>query len=1032
MFEKPVSRRWCVAFAVVAMGAPAVAEVAISSATFGQMNARSIGPASMSGRVAALDVVLGDHLTIYVGAATGGVWKSSNSGTTFKPIFDEHTQAIGAIRVDPSRSDTVWVGTGESWTRNSVSVGTGVYKSTDAGQTWVDVGLTDTERIAKILVDPRDGDTVYVCATGHLWNGNEERGVFKTTDGGQNWEKVLFVDENTGCGDLAMDPQQPGVLYAGMWQFRRYPYAFESGGPGSGLYRSTDAGSTWERVSHGLPTGELGRIAVAVAPSRPSTVYAVVESENTAMYRSDDLGRSWRRTGTDPNVEGRPFYFALLYVDPHDFKRVYKPGTATVVSADGGETFSGLGGATHGDHHALWINPENPAQLILGTDGGVYLSNDRGITWSFIRSLPLSQFYQISYDMEDPYNVYGGLQDNGTWMGPSQAPGGVKGQDWDNIGFGDGFHAYVDRGDANIVYVEWQGGRIQRVNKTTRETKNIQPLPRAGEPKLRFNWNTPIHLSEGRTDTMYLGAQFLLRSRDRGESWERLSDDLTTNAPEKQQQLDSGGLTADNSTAENHCTIYTISESALDDNVIWVGTDDGNLQVTRNGGGAWSNVTANVPDLPRYTWVTHVEAGRHLPGEAFVTFDGHRTGDMSTYVYRTTDFGKTWTRLNGDDLEGYALCIRQDLVNPDLLFLGTEFGLFISLDRGGQWARFKGNLPKVGVRALSIHPREHDLIIATHGRGVYIIDDITPLRSLTGAVLGESFVPLPSRPSIMRIPANVQFFPGNDEFTGDNPASGAQIAYFLKKRHIFGDLKIEILDDSGEVLATLPGGKRPGVNRAVWSGRRKGPTVPPAASLVPQMFSFLGPQVAEGTYRVRITQGPKTHEHSVTLVQDPRSHDTAADRQLQDKLVLELYDMLYWLTFHVDVLVDVQSQVAARADALEEDDGLKVALRALAADLESFRKKIVATRKGGFLAGEEQLREKLGWLYGSVNGFEGRPTDSQIEYAEVLRGELDAVGPRLDALTVPALDDLNTQLAQRQLPPIVRMTKVQWEATQTP
>ncbi len=1030
MLEKLVIRRVCCALTVGVLAGNAPAEVVISSATFGQMRARSIGPASMSGRVAAMDVIPGDRMTIYVGAATGGVWKSSNGGTTFKPIFDEHTQAIGAIRVDHSNTETVWVGTGESWTRNSVSVGTGVFKTTDGGENWSDVGLNDTERITDILIDPSDGDTVYVCATGHLWNANEERGVFKTTDGGKTWDKVLFVDENTGCGDIAMDPQQPDILYASMWQFRRYPYSFKSGGPGSGLYKTTDGGKTWERLTAGLPTGELGRIAVAVAPSRPSTVYAVVESEQTAMYRSDDVGQTWRRTGTSPAVESRPFYFSLLHVDPTDFNRVYKPASYTAVSVDGGETFSGLGGGTHGDHHALWINPDNPHQLVLGTDGGVYMSNDRGAKWNFVRSLPISQFYQISYDMNDPYNVYGGLQDNGTWTGPSQSPGGVQGKDWDNIGMGDGFHAYVDRADSDIIYVEWQGGRIQRFTKSTGETKNIQPLPQAGEPKLRFNWNTPIYLSEGRTDTMYLGAQFLLRSRDRGESWERLSGDLTTNDLEKQKQIDSGGLTADNSTAENHCSIYTISESPLDDNVVWVGTDDGNLQVTRNSGGTWSNVTANVPGVPKNTWITHVEAGRHSTGEAFVTFDGHRTGDMTPYVFKTADFGKTWTPLAGNDIEGYALCVRQDLVNPDLLFLGTEFGLFISLDAGGNWARFKGNLPKVGVRALAIHPRDHDLIIGTHGRGVYIIDDITPLRSLTKEVLSAKFTPLPSRRSIMRIPSSVQHFPGNDEFIGDNPQSGAQIAYYLKKRHIFGDLKIEVLDENGEVLATLPGGKRPGINRAMWSARSKGPKVPPAASLVPQRFSFLGPQVAEGTYKIRIIQGKKTHEHLVELVQDPRANYTSEGKALQDKLVFQLYDMLGQLTYLVESLVDVRKQVVARTEKLDEADTLAKSLTTLADDLEAFRKTIVATRKGGFLAGEEQLREKLGWLYGSVNGFEGRPTDSQIDYTAVLRGKLDEAATRFDALTVPRLDELNTQLQQENLAPINRMTKAQWEAKQ--
>jgi len=1013
---------------VCALPATVTAEIDVTSATFGGLRARSIGPAAMSGRIAAIDVIPGDRTTIYVGAAGGGLWKSVNGGTTFKPVFDDYTQAIGAVRVDRAHTDTVWVGTGEPWTRNSVSVGTGVYKTTDGGANWTRVGLEDTERISKILVHPTNSDVVYVCATGHLWNANEQRGVFKTTDGGKTWEKVLFVDEDTGCGDLAIDPQQPDILYAGMWQFRRYPDFFKSGGPGSGLYKTTDGGKNWQKLTEGLPEGELGRIAVAVAPSRPSTVYAVVECEKTGMYRSDDLGETWRYTGTNANVEGRPFYFAQVHVDPTDFNRVYKPGSMTAVSVDGGETFSTIGSDTHADHHAFWIDPGNPDRLYVGTDGGLYTSNDRGINWNFIKALPISQFYTISVDMEDPYNVYGGLQDNGSWMAPSRSPGGVKNKHWDNVGMGDGFHAYVDRGDSDIVYVEWQGGRIQRFRKSTGESKNIQPLPRADEGKLRFNWNTPIHLSANRTDTLYIGAQFLLRSRDRGESWERISGDLTTDDKDKQKQLDSGGLTPDNSTAENHCTIYTIDESPVDENVIWVGTDDGNLQV--DSGKSWTNVVAHVPDLPPNTWVTNVQAGRHHAGVAFVTFDGHRTGDMKTYVYKTTDFGETFTPLHSDDIEGYALCILQDRVNENLLFLGTEFGLYISLDGGIHWARFKENLPKVGVRAMVIHPREDDLVIATHGRGVYIIDDITPLRYVTEATLTTDLTPLPSRPSVLRVPSDVQDFLGSDEFVGENPMDGGKIAYYLKRRHIFGDLRVEVLDDQGNVIKSIAGTNRKGINRVRWAARGKGPKVPPAASLVPQMYSFLGPQVAEGTYKVRIVKGDKTYDHEVTLVQDPRAGYTAEGKAKQDELVGKLYRMLTDLTYLVDALTEVRTQALDRADKLDPDDALASMLRTFATELEAFRKTIVATRKGGFLAGEEKLREKLGWLYGSVNGYEGRPTDSQIEYASVLDTQLKEVAAKLDAMTLPRLGDLNVRLQDKQLEPIERLTRAQWDAQQ--
>ncbi len=847
--SRSAAARSALVFALLGLAGAVWAEVKVDSHTFGDLEARSIGPAVMGGRISALDAIAAERLTIFVGAASGGVWKSVNGGTTFKPVFDEHTQSIGAIAIDRSNPNTVWVGTGEAWTRNSVSVGTGIYKTTDGGDNWEHMGLEDSERIVKVLIDPHNSDTVYACVTGHLWNANEERGVYKTTDGGKSWERILRVDADTGCGDLAMDPQDSRHLYAGMWQFRRYPYFFESGGPGSGLYKTDDGGKGWRKVTNGLPEGTLGRVALAVAPSRPSVIYAAVESEKTAMYRSDDLGETWRWVGSTSNVEARPFYFALLLVDPGDYKRVYKPGSLTSVSTDGGETWATIGTGTHPDHHALWIDPDNTDHMLIGTDGGLYASNDRGVHWSFLKSLPLSQFYHVSYDIEDPYNVYGGLQDNGSWMGPSQTPSGVQNKHWDSIGFGDGFYAFVDREDSDIVYVEYQGGRIQRTRKSTGESKDIQPLPAESEPKYRFNWNTPIHLSPNREDTVYLGSQFLLRTRDRGESWEKLSDDLTTNDPQKQRQIESGGLTPDNSTAENHCTIYTISESPLNERLIWVGTDDGNLQVTRDGGKNWKNVVGNVPDLPPCTWVTQVAAGRHAEGTAYVTFDGHRTGDMTSYIYKTTDFGETWVSLVADEIEGYCLSVCEDLVNPDLLFLGTEFGLYITLDGGAQWARLKGKLPKVGVREVIIHPREHDLILATHGRGVYIIDDITPLRRLTKAVLESDVALLGTRPAQMRIPAAVQEFPGDDEFVGANPSSGAPITYYLKKRHMFGGLTLEVLDQKGSLLTTLPGGKRRGINRVSWNMRMKPPKVAPAASLVPQQWSFYG--LRGGPFRTR-------------------------------------------------------------------------------------------------------------------------------------------------------------------------------------
>ncbi len=1004
------------------------AAVKVDSNTFGGLEARSIGPAVMGGRIAALDAVwIEGTLTVYVGTATGGLWKSDDGVTTFEPIFDDYTMSIGAVTIDPSDPETVWVGTGETWTRNSVSIGEGVFKTTDGGETWKNVGLADSERIVKIVVHPSEPDTVYVCATGHLWDANEERGVYKTTDGGETWQPVLQVDADTGCSDLAMDEQEPNILYAGMWQFRREPWSFNSGGPGSGLHRSTDGGESWERITEGLPEGELGRVAVGIAPSRPSVVYATVEAEDTGFFRSDDLGKSWTRMAHSSAVEGRPFYFSLIVVDPSDHNRVYKPGSTTALTTDGGENFTTVANSTHGDHHALWIDPRNVRHLLLGTDGGLYESNDRGRRWTFRNSIPVSQFYQVSYDMEQPYNVYGGLQDNGTWFGPSSTASGVMNKHWENIGSGDGFHAYVDRGDNDIVYVEWQGGRMQRMRKSNGEVKDIQPLERKGDPKYRFNWNAGMHVSPNRDDTIYIGGQFLFRSRDRGDSWEKISPDLTTNDPEKQRQGESGGLTIDNSTAENHCSIYRIAEQPGDENTIWVGTDDGNVQLTRDGGASWTDVTDNIPDLPANTWVTGIDPSPHAAGTAFAVFDGHRTGDRTPYVYRTTDYGESWTSLATDQIDGYALAVRQDLVNPDLLFVGTEFGLFISLDGGAGWARFKGNLPRAGVREIQIHPREHDVILATHGRGIQIIDDITPLRHLTAGTLEAAGALLPSRVQTMVIPSSQQRFNGDNEFVGQGRPSGASIAYFLKKRHMFGDLKIEIYDSAGEWVATLPTSKRRGINRVVWSMRGRPPKVPPAASLVPQFFSFLGPQVPVGTYTVKLIRGKETYEAQLEIVPDPRAGYSAEEMAEQDRAAVRLYAMVERLTFLVDRLIDVQDQARDRREGLKERDKLGPKLDDLLEALENERKQLVATRKGGFIAGEEQLREKLTALYGAINGYEGKPSRSHLDYADLLEAEVAAGEVRFAGVLAAHLNGLNDQLGRKDLDPLVEKSLEQWE-----
>ena len=1040
MFRVPASRiSMCVtAIALLFFTAPRPAagqakEAApkLDSDAIDGLFARNIGTAETSGRIAAIDGHPGDRLTLYVGAASGGVWKSVDGGSTFKAVFDKNTQSIGAIAIDHAHPDTVWVGTGESWVRNSVSVGTGVYKTTDGGESWQLIGLPDSEHISRIVINPKDSNMVFVCALGHLFNSNAERGVFRTSDGGKTWAKTLFVNEDTGCSDIAIDPQDPQHVYAGMWQVRRRPWTFNSGGAGSGLYRSSDGGVTWQRVTKGLPDGILGRIGLGVAPSRPSTVYAVVEAKKTALYRSDDLGQSWTEMNSSVNVQARPFYFATVIVDPHDHNRVYKPGYDLTWSDDGGKTFGG-GVNVHGDLHALWINPKNTSEMFVGTDGGVYSSTDRASHWRFVADLPVSQFYHVSYDMAQPYNVYGGLQDNGTWMAPSRHAGGIANREWKNIGFGDGFWAFPDSTDPDVVYVEWQGGKIRRIVKSSGESKSVAPIAEEGGPELRLNWNTPIHLSTTKPGTIYIGSQFLFRSRDRGESWERISPDLSTDNPEKKRQEQSGGLTVDNSDAENHCTIYAISESPRNSDVVWVGTDDGNVQVTRDGGKTWTNVTANVDaaSVPPATWVSYVDASHFDEGTAYATFDGHALGDMKTHVYRTRDFGKTWEPLATPDVHGYAHVVREDLVNKNLLFLGTEFGLFISIDGGASWAQMKGNLPSVAVRDVAIHSRDADLLIATHGRGIWIVDDITPLRSLTPEVLASDVEFLPSRPSVVSIPAFEQRFDGDGEFVGPSPQSSALLTYYLKKRHIFGDLRLEVYDADGKLINSGSGGRRRGLNRFEWPTRLKPPKAPAAAGIFgTDPFVFRGPLVPEGTYTVKMIKGDKTYTTKVELVAAPNSPHSAADRKIERETAMKLYQMLERLAYLGEAVSQLQSEAAERAGKLAAKDPLRSRVQSLADSLDALHKTMVATKEGA-LTGEIKLREKVLAVYGSVNGYEGAPTKSQLTQAGILDREVEKDATQFNDAVSKELPAINPQLEKKKLDPLKPLSREDWQKKQ--
>jgi photosystem II stability/assembly factor-like uncharacterized protein len=1016
----------------------------VDSETISGLGARNIGSAAMSGRIAAIAAVHeGNRLTVYLGSASGGVWKSENGGTTYKPVFDkEAVQSIGAVTIDPTNPKVIWVGSGEAWTRNSVSIGNGIYKSVDGGDNWTNMGLRESERIAKILIDPSDPNTVYACVPGKLWSDSEDRGVYKTINGGKSWTKVLKgPNASTGCSMMSMDAKNPKTLFAGTWDFRRKGWTFRSGGDGeaapsgSGLFKSTDGGATWSDLNAssatGLPAKPWGRIAVSVAPSNSNVVYAFIEAAppKNALYRSADGGKTWEMRDRSQAMVWRPFYFANLIVDPKDENRIYKPDGPLVVSSDGGQSFSGIGGGAHGDFHDVWIDPTSTDRLITGDDGGVWYSYDAGNKWWKGDNLPVSQFYHVSLDNDRPYHVYGGLQDNSSWVGDSEYPGGITNSRWENMYGGDGFWMFVDPTDQNYLYAESQGGEIGRVNRKTHEVRPLKPLPRYKEGKERFNWNAPIHVSPTNNGTLYIGSQYLYRTKDFGQTWDRISPDLTTNDPAKQLQEQSGGVTVDNSAAEMHTTIYAIAESPRNGSVIWAGTDDGNLQVTRDGGKTWTNVVANIPNLPKSAWVSSVDPSHFNDGTIYATFDLHTFGDMRPYAYKSTDYGKTWSSViaAGSPVRGYAHVIKEDLVNPNLLFLGTEFGLWVSLDGGAQWSRYKGgDFPAVAVRDLAIHPRDNDLVIATHGRGIWIIDDITPLRALTPAALASDVVFIRARPTVLKLGAYGGWANGDASYTGDNPTDAAVITYYLKKRHIFGDMKIEVLDAAGKLVGTVPSTKRRGLSRVRWSMRLKPPKVPPAASAA--FGAAYGPRVLPGSYTVKMTKDDKVYTLPLRLVPDPRTTHSLADRQAQFALSNRLVALLGDMSFAVERMNGVRSGLADRAAKLPAGDALAQRLRDASAVADVMRKKIVATKEGGMITGEERLRENLADLYGAVVFYDGRPSQMQLDRTDAIGHELSDVVATFDAWSAKDLAALNTELGTKNLQPIVLITRQAWEA----
>ncbi|HZH95594.1 MAG TPA: hypothetical protein VEY06_06895, partial [Flavisolibacter sp.] len=854
-------------------------------------------------------------------------------------------------------------------------------------------GLDSTEHIAKIVIDPANSNNIYVAAPGPLWSSSPHRGLYKSADGGKTWDKILFISDKAGCADVSVDPTNPQIVYATTWEFRRTPYSFNSGGTGSGIYKSLDGGKTWKELNKGLPIKPFGRVALALAPSAPANLLAIVEAAETGLYISADGGENWKQQSATMNVVSRPFYFSTLVVDPKDPKRVYRPAFTFSYSDDGGYSFadaSGDGGWVHSDHHALWINPANTSQMYLGTDGGVYMSNDRGATFIFLQNLPVGQFYHAATDGAKPYNIYGGLQDNGSWVAPSAKAGGVGNGDWKAIYGGDGFWVVPDPLQPGIAYAEYQGGNMARIDMTTLKSVTIKPQQATGDDKLRWNWNTPIHAGQKAGGNLYCGAQYLFRSTDKGSNWTRISPDLTTNNKAKQEQDKSGGLSADNTSAENHCTIFSIAESPLDEKMIWAGTDDGNLQYTADGGITWTNTAKGyaAAGIPAQTWISSIEPSRFNKDVVYATFDNHMYGDHKTYAARSGDRGKTWTKFASTEFTGFAHKIKEDLVNKDLLFLGTEMGFFVSTDGGANWFRMKNRVPEYAlVRDIQINPATNDLILATHGRGIIVIENIAPMRELTAAILDKDVHLFANKP----IPVNMgQFgdggFPSSGGWNGGNPSAFPPIQYYLKDRISTGDAKIEIYDADGKLVQSMPASKRKGINKVTWNLRMTPPKVAKGGTKMDNA-GFIAPMVLPGEYTVKLKVGDKEYSEKLTLLHDESNKNfTMDDRKVQHKAAMELYALHNSVYELVEEINAKQAMLKANGDKMKDAKSQAV-LKQYHTALEDLRATLLGTKQKSIFADEEQLRERITEVYRAVAMQEARPSNLQIQRVGVLQKE---------------------------------------------
>ena len=871
---------------------------------------RNIGPGGMSGRITSIDVVSSDSDIMYVGTASGGLWKSTSGGVTWEPIFnDQVTASVGAVAIQQSNPDVIWVGTGEGNPRNSLNGGYGIFKSLDGGKSWKSMGLEKTRHIHRVLIDPTNPDIVYVAAIGSPWGVHSERGVYKTTNGGKSWNKILYVNDKTGAADLVMDPTNPNKLVAAMWEHKRDPWFFKSGGSGSGLYVSFDGGENWSKKTDedGLPKGDLGRIGLAIAANKTNIIYALVESKKNALYKSEDGGFKWKKINDKNDIGNRPFYYSDIAVDPQNENRVFSVFTYVNVSQDGGKNFNqlmpayGVDNGVHPDHHAWWIHPQDGSFMIDGNDGGLNITRDGGKTWRFIGNIPVAQFYHISVDNEFPYNVYGGMQDNGSWRGPAYVwkVQGIRNSYWQEIAFGDGFDVVPDLDDSRYGYAMSQQGYVSRYDWKTGNNYIVRPTHPEPNTRLRFNWNAAIGQDPFDNSTVYFGSQFVHVSKDKGQTWKVISPDLTTNDPEKQKQSESGGLTLDATGAENHCTLLVIEPSSVEKDMLWVASDDGRVHFTQDSGSTWNEVSKNIKGLPKGSWITQIKASNKNKGEALLVANDYRRFNYTPYAYRTKNYGKTWERIvDGGDVENYTLSIVEDPINPNLMFLGTDDGLYISLNAGKQWDKFDAEIfPTVSVKDLVIHPREHDLVIGTFGRAAWVLDDIRPLRAIA-SIPGEIekdvqlFEPPTAYLAAYQQPTGSRF--GADAmYQGTNRKYGAMLSYFVnppvkkdkdsdkeekandedeaEKKESKKDSLTLMVYDGARLIRTLKKKvpKEKGIHRWYWNMDEKGVSRPrrkPSKS----KREPSGVQVKPGTYRLVMSFGDEQSEQTIEVKSDPR------------------------------------------------------------------------------------------------------------------------------------------------------------------